>query len=154
MRKTISAAALPRLERTEEGLNLSQTASVEVTSEDPDFPIEEAFECHGARGWRAAAPGDQQIRITLDAPTHVRRIQLRFCETAVERTQEFTLRSYSADCTPTVIVRQQWNFSPAGSTVEFEDYHVDLEAVSALELTIRPALDGDAVASLDCWRIA
>jgi hypothetical protein len=153
MRKTVSPAFLRR-EPTEKWLSLSQTASVEVTSEHPDFPIDEVFGCQGARGWRAAAPGDQQIRITFDAPTHVSRIQLRFCETALERTQQFTLRWYSADFTPTVIVRQQWNFSPAGSTVEFEDYHVDLEAVSALELTIRPALDGDAVASLDCWRIA
>jgi hypothetical protein len=154
MRKTIVPAVERPAEQPEEWLPLRETAFVEVTSEDPDFPIEQAFACPDGRGWRAAAAGDQRIRITLDAPAHVHRIQLRFRETAVERTQEFTLRWFSADATPQVIVRQQWNFSPAGSTVEFEDYRVDLEAVSELELTIRPALAGDAVASLDCWRIA
>jgi hypothetical protein len=36
------------------------------------------------------------------------------------------------------IVRQQWNFSPGGSTTEFEDHMVNLDHVSALELAIRP----------------
>ena len=153
MRKTISPGVLPASMQTGEWLNLSQVASVEVTSEDPDYPIDEAFECQSTRGWRAAAAGDQQIRIVFDTPTPVRRIQLRFSEPAVERTQEFTLQWYGAGDSPTVIVRQQWNFSPAGSTVEIEDYHVNLEAVRALELAIRPGLNGRAVASLDCWRV-
>lgn len=154
MRKTITPALLPAPNQTEEWLNFSQTAAVEVTSEDPNYPIEGAFECQSARGWRAAAAGDQQIRILFDAPTSVRRIQLRFIEPTVERTQEFTLRWYGAEARPNVIARQQWNFSPDGSTVEFEDYHVDLEGVSTLELDIRPGLNGGAVASLDCWRVA
>jgi outer membrane receptor protein involved in Fe transport len=40
------------------------------------------------------------------------------------------------------IVRQQWNFSPAGSTTEIEDYAVDLDGVSVLELAIQPAWAG------------
>ena len=37
-------------------------------------------------------------------------------------------------------MRQQWNFSPTGSTTEIEHYVVDLDAVSVLELAIRPDL--------------
>jgi hypothetical protein len=54
----------------------------------------------------------------------------------------------------TEIVRQQWNFSPAGSTTEMEDYVVDLEAVSVLELAIQPDLSRrQAVATLASWRL-
>ena len=54
----------------------------------------------------------------------------------------------------TEIVRQRWNFSPGGSTTEFEDYAVNLENVSALELSIQPDISGaDQVATLDSWRV-
>ena len=36
------------------------------------------------------------------------------------------------------VVRQQWNFSPAGSTTEAEHYFIDLDSVSVLELALRP----------------
>ena len=85
MRKTITSGGPPPSKQAGEWLNLSQIASVEVTSEDPEYPIDEAFECQGSRGWRAAAAGDQQIRIVFDAPTPVRRIRLRFQRAWVER---------------------------------------------------------------------
>jgi hypothetical protein len=154
MRKTIVPAVATDPGPEIEWLPLLDVASVEVTSEAPDHPIEHALECLNAGGWRAAAPGDQRIRIVFDAPVPVRRIQLRFVETTVERTQEFALHWYDSEGERRQIVRQQWNFSPAGSTTEAEDYRVNLEAVAQLELTIRPGLEGAAVASLDCWRIA
>ena len=53
------------------------------------------------------------------------------------------------------IVRQQWNFSPAGSTTEIEQYAVDLDAVSVLELSIQPDLSRrEAVATLASWRVS
>jgi hypothetical protein len=52
------------------------------------------------------------------------------------------------------IVRQQWNFSPGGSTTELEDHMVNLPHVSALELAIRPDISrSDAVATLASWRV-
>jgi hypothetical protein len=83
------------------------------------------------------------------------RIQLRFHEAESERRQEFTVRWSSAAGGPAKeIVRQQWNFSPAGSTTEIEDYAVDLDGVSALELAIQPDVGRrDAVASLAVCRL-
>ena len=80
---------------------------------------------------------------------------LCFHEAECERTQEFTIRWSSADGGPSrEIVRQQWNFSPAGSTTEIEDYVVDLEGVSVLELTIQPDLaHSEAVATVASWRL-
>jgi hypothetical protein len=114
-------------------------ALVEVTSEDPDFPVESVFGSAPGIGWRAGAPGEQSIRLRFDEPVALRRIQLQFVETEHERTQEFTLRwAPGGAAPPREIVRQQWNFSPSGSTREEEDYHVNLDGVSLLELRIQP----------------
>ena len=136
-------------------LDLEQIATVEVTSEDPNFPIEHAFGSNDGLGWRASEGGEQQIRIIFDEPVSVHRIELRFHEADCERTQEFILRwSSESGGSATEIVRQQWNFSPTGSTTEIEHYVVDLDAVSVLELAIRPDLRRpEAVASLASWRL-
>jgi hypothetical protein len=137
-------------------LDLEQIATVEVTSEDPGFPIDSVFRFDNGPGWRASQKGEQQIRIIFDRPLSVHRIQLRFLEPERERTQEFSVRWSSADGGPTKeIVRQQWNFSPAGSGSEVEDYEVDLDGVSVLELAIKPDLTGgEAPATLASWRVA
>ena len=55
---------------------------------------------------------------------------------------------------PREIARQQWNFSPEGSVTEIEEYAVDLNGVSVLELAIRPDLGrGEAAATLASWRM-
>ena len=136
-------------------LDLEQIATVEVTSEDPSFPIEYALESNDGPGWRASQGGEQQIRIVFDKPVSLHRMELRFHEAECERTQEFILRWSRASGGPfTEIVRQQWNFSPTRSTTEIEHYVVDLDAVSVLELAIRPDLyRPEAVATLASWRL-
>ena len=137
-------------------LDLERIASVEVTSEDPSFPIESVFSSKDGPGWRASQRGEQQIRIIFDQAASLRRIQLRFVEPELERTQEFTLRWSSGDGGPTKeIVRQEWNFSSRGATSEVEDYEVSLEGVSVLELAVKPDLTrGEAPATLAMWRVA
>ena len=73
-------------------LDLEQIATVEVTSEDRNFPIEYAFRSNDGPGWRASDCGEQQIRIIFDKPVSIHRIELRFHEVDCERTQEFILR--------------------------------------------------------------
>jgi uncharacterized protein (DUF736 family) len=140
----------------ESWVDLEQIATVEVTSEDPNFPVESVFSASNGPGWRAREKGEQQIRIIFDQPMSVKRIHLTFIEADVERTQEFTIRWASAQGgTTKEVVRQQWNFSPRGSSREVEDYEVCLDRVSALELAIMPDLGrGDALATLAQWRIA
>jgi hypothetical protein len=77
-------------------------------------------------------------------------------ESEAERTQEYVLRwSHDGGKTFRDIARQQWNFSPQGSTTETEDHHVDLSGVTALELHIIPDLGGKSVpASLDQMQVA
>jgi hypothetical protein len=93
--------------------------------------------------------------LSSDEPVSIHRIELRFHEADYERTQEFILRwSSESGGSATEIVRQQWNFSPTDSTTEIEYYVVDLDAVSVLELAIRPDLRRpEAVAGLASLRL-
>jgi hypothetical protein len=136
-------------------MDLGRIATVEVTSEDPNFPIESVF-ADGGPGWRASQQGEQEIRLIFDQPLAVRRLQLHFIEPTRDRLQEFTVRWLAANGgQPKEIVRQQWNFNPAGSTSEIEDYEVNLDGVSALELVIKPDLtNNEALATLAAWRVA
>ena len=151
-----SAATHPEQRSEQEWLDLEQAATVEVTSEDPNFPIESALASGKRPGWRAGGKGKQIIRIIFDKPKPLRRITLEFAESEIERTQEFTLRWSAQSGEPfRDIVRQQWSFSPHGSTSEVEDYQVDLDSVRALELELKPDLTPDkALATVARWRVA
>jgi hypothetical protein len=137
-------------------IDLEDVAEVEITSEDPDHPIENALTGTDADGWRAAGPGPQTIRLIFGKPLDVRRIQLEFRGVEVERTQELVLRwSRAVAGESREIVRQQWNFSPGGSTSQTEDFTVELQAVATLELMITPDISGgDAAAILTRLRLA
>ena len=49
-------------------INLEQIVTVQVTSEDPDFPIESVFDGNSQVGWRALEKGKQQIQLIFDQP--------------------------------------------------------------------------------------
>jgi hypothetical protein len=127
-------------------MDLDRIASVEVSSEEADYPIESALLMEGKRGWRAAEPGTQIIRLIFDEPQTLRRILLVFEDTKNNRTQEFVLR-WSSDIqySSREIVRQQWNFSSPDSMRETEDYPVELSEVKILELEIIPDKSGGEV---------
>jgi hypothetical protein len=136
-------------------LDMDRIASIEVTSEQPGYPIESAL-MRESRGWRAANPGTQIIRMIFDRPQTLRRIWLVFEDSENARTQEFVLRwSQGQESSFREIVRQPWNFSPGGSVRENEDYTVHLSEVGMLELIIVPDKSGgDVRASLRSFRVA
>ena len=156
MRKTVIDPATVHSESRiqQEWLDLEEMAKVEVTSEDPRFPLKSAL-VSSKPGWLAAHRGKQIIGIMFDKPTRLRRIRLEFSETEIARTQEFTLQWSAEPGGPfTEIVRQQWSFSPQGSTGETEDYQVNLDSVSVLELALKPDLTpANAFATLASWRM-
>lgn len=131
-------------------------AEVDVTSESPDHPVEAALIPGRDAGWRAATAGRQTIRLSFAQPQALRRIRVDFVENHRERTQQHVLR-WSPDGGKSFheIVRQQWNFSPNASTLEAEDYRVQLSGVTVLELSIIPDISGgDALASVAALRLA
>jgi hypothetical protein len=156
MRKRIITAQLETDSSEHVWLNLEELVEVEVSSEDPAQPIENALLPVQNRGWRAAVAGEQIIRLVFDYAQSLRQIRLKFEETQQERTQEFVLR-WSADHGQSFreIVRQQWNFNPQGATTEVENLHVELAHVTVLELIIIPDISrGPAHATLEQLRLA
>ncbi len=150
MRKqTINSVFEPVLRSGAMWLDLRDLATVEISSEDVDYPIEAALIPDRGPGWRAARPGKQTIRLVFDEPISIRRMFLRFEEQEHGRTQEFVLRWLSQSQSLREIVRQQYTFSPPGTTQEIEDYSFKLSGVVALELQIVPDISGGgAYASL------
>ncbi|MCO6411416.1 MAG: hypothetical protein J5I92_01605 [Thiogranum sp.] len=158
MRKRIigSRTAEDQTRESHDWLDLESLARAELSSEDPSHPIEAAIGGNGESGWRAADPGAQTVRLLFDAPIRVRHIQLLFRESEARRTQEFVL-SWRTDTEKQhrEIVRQQYHFSPPHSTEELENYAVDLDGLTELELTIIPDISGEPVrASLARMRLA
>ncbi len=137
-------------------LDVGSLAQVEITSEDPAHPIESALELGAGAGWRASGTGEQIIRLLFDNPLRLRRIRLVFYEPESARTQEFVLRwSPDGGHSYREIVRQQYTFSPPLTSREVEDFVLDLQAVTALELRIIPTISGGSTcASLAQLRLA
>jgi hypothetical protein len=156
MRKRFISPTPETVRPASEGwLDLEHEAVVEVTSEEEGYPVESALVSEETRGWRAASPGRQTLRLVFDQPQRLRQISLVFEEKETARTQEFVLRwSSDGGCSFREIVRQQWNFSPPETTREVEEYHVELSDVTVLELTVVPHNNGGiACASLKNLRL-
>jgi hypothetical protein len=150
--KKIRPAAPPVVDAA--WLNLDPDVTVEVTSEDPEWPIERALLVDRTGGWRAGGPGPQTIALEWPAPISIRRIRLVFEELSQPRTQEFVVRASASDGNREV-VRQQFTFAPPGTTVECEEYGTAISGMVRLELTIVPAIDRrPAIATLKEWRMA
>lgn len=142
--------------RGEGWLDVERAAVVEITSEEKDYPVESAFVSGETRGWRAATPGPQTIRLVFDKPQRLKQISLVFEEKETTRTQEFVLR-WSSDGGSSFreIVRQQWKCSPPETIREVEEYQVELSNVTVLELIIVPNMSGGtARASLQRLRLS
>jgi hypothetical protein len=139
-----------------EWLDIKAIAQVEISSEGTGNPIESALTPDADGEWCAAEAGEQIIRLVFDTPQAIRRIHVMIEERERFRTQEYIFRwSDNIGGPLREICRQQWNFSPTGSTREVENHSVDLKNVAVLELSIKPDISGgDARARLRELRIA
>ncbi|MEI9977713.1 MAG: hypothetical protein WDN23_01710 [Edaphobacter sp.] len=160
MRKSVisNSSSTARPAAHGEWKDIEAIAQVEITSEDAQFPIEQALGGDATAGWRAAKTGPQVIRLVFDEPQTLRRVHLHFVERESERSQEFALfAGWEGEMRE--VVRQQWAFSPHGSTEEIEEYGVELDGIRTLELRIDPDRSHDpksskAFASLQEMRVA
>ncbi len=147
MRKRIISQGVDEVSPTDQDwLDLERIAQVELTSEDPAHPFESALRPDKGSAWRASSPGEQTIRLLFYEPVSIKHIRLEFNEEQYARTQEFVLR-WSPDDGQTYqeIARQQYNFSPPDTIREVEDYAVELDRVTALELSIIPDISRSEV---------
>ena len=123
-------------------LDVPSIATALVTSESPENPIENAFDSQSGPGgsrWVAGDPGDQAITLEFDSPQTIRRVALEVEEKEAVRTQELQLsvscddgRSYRE------LLRQEFNFSPEGTTFQREEWNIEINAATHMRLWVRP----------------
>jgi hypothetical protein len=122
--------------------DIAVLATVLMTSEDPHHPVEHLFDHRrgpGGSRWIAARAGEQVLILAFDAPQTIRRILLEVEEPDVARTQELQVAvSHDGGRTYRELVRQEYNFSPPGTTFEREEWSVTADGVSHRRLAIRP----------------
>jgi hypothetical protein len=126
--------------------DIAAIATVWVTSEASDAPIDCAFDQSrgpGGSRWVAATPGEQRLILAFDTPQTIHLISLEVEEPEVSRTQVLQV-SFSSDAGQTYqeLRRQEYTFSPPGTTFEREGWAVAVEAVTHLQLVITPDKGG------------
>lgn len=85
--------------------------------------------------------------LVFDTPRNLRKVRLEVEETDVERTQELTLAiSHDGGQTYREVVRQEYTFSPPGTTFEREEWGLPAEGVTNLWVWLRP----DKGKTLEC----
>ena len=123
-------------------IDIAAVATVLVTSEALDHPIDLAFDPHrgpGGTRWIAGEMGEQSVILTFDAPQTINQIILEVEEPEVARTQELQLcLSCDGGKTFRELLRQEFNFSPPGTTFEREKWTVTAQGVTHLRLVIKP----------------
>lgn len=123
-------------------LDVAAIASVLVTSETSDHPVENAFDARrgpGGSRWVAETPGEQTLILTFDTPQKIQQVLLEVEENQASRTQELQLAiSLDGGRTYCELLRQEYNFSPPGTTFEREEWVVAAEGVTHLRLWIKP----------------
>jgi hypothetical protein len=123
-------------------LDIAARATVLVTSETAEHPIDHVFDTQrgpGGTRWVAAAPGEQVLILAFDTAQTIRGVRLEVEELEVSRTHELEL-SVSSDGGQTYreLRRQEYTFSPPGTTFEREAWSVTAEGVTHLRLRITP----------------
>jgi hypothetical protein len=127
-------------------ISIADVATVQVTSEEPDHPIDNAFDHNrgpGGSRWIADGPGEQTVILLFASPQAIRKIGMEIEELSVNRTQELSV-SVSSDGGRTYreLVRQEFTFSPPGTSFEREFWSTSERAVTHLRLEIKPDKGG------------
>jgi len=125
---------------------IAALATVWVTSEAAAYPIDNVFDSYrgpGGSRWVAEAPGPQRLLLAFDAPQTLRVLHLEVEERDVSRTQELQVAiSRDGGHTYQTLLRQEYTFSPPGTTFEREDWAVRAEGVTHLQLWMKPDKGG------------
>ena len=89
-------------------MSVADIASVQVSSEDPSYPIDHAFDNHrgpGGTRWMAGEVGEQTIILAFDQPQRVQKVGLEIEEPETSRTQELSL----------AVITRWWPHVPRGA---------------------------------------
>ena len=142
MRKRIFKSNLSPSAPSPGELDGAAIATVLVTSETADHPVENAFDARrgpGGSRWVAETPGEQTLMLAFETRQKIQQVLLEVEENQVSPTQEMQLAiSLDGGRTYCELLRQEYNFSPPGTTFECEKWVVAAEGVTHLRLWIKP----------------
>ena len=132
----------PEAQPMTDAKDIAAIATVLVTSESPDHPVDNLFDARNGRGgtrWVAAADGEQTVIVAFDTPQVIREVSLETEELDTSRTQALVLslsrdggRSYRE------VLRQEFTFSPPDTTYERERWSVPADGVTHLRVVVQP----------------
>lgn len=142
LRKHVLASVSADGGTVSDSLDISELATVLVTSEAPDHPVDHLFDASrgpGGTRWVAGSDGEQALVLAFDAPQSIRAVGIEAEELDAARTNVLTV-SLSADGGRTYRerVRQEFTFSPPGTTFEREEWAMSAEGVTHLRVMIQP----------------
>ena len=149
LRKHIIPADAPSAPRSGGSeIEIPAVATILLTSEAPEYPIDHVFDRRrgpGGTRWVAAEPGEQTIILAFDAPQTIQQIVVEIEETDVVRTNDLQL-ALSGDGGQSYreVLRQEYTFSPPGTTFEREEWVIRSRGVTHLRLRIKPHKSGNA----------
>jgi hypothetical protein len=140
--KGIPVVSAPRPDEKD----IAAIATVLITSEAPEHPIDHVFDTRrgpGGSRWIGEEPGEQILTLAFDTPQTLRKISLEIEEQEVSRTQELSLAlSRDGGQTYQSLLRQEFNFSPPGTTFEREEWTIAAEGVTHVQLVMKPDKGG------------
>jgi hypothetical protein len=140
--KAAPAVSAPRPDEKD----LAAIATVLVTSEAPEHPVDHVFDTRrgpGGSRWVGEEPGEQTLILAFDTPQTLRKISLEIEEQDASRTQELSLAlSRDGGQTYQSLLRQEYNFSPPGTTFEREEWTIVADGVTHVQLVIKPDKGG------------
>lgn len=145
-KRILDSSPMPASGRDPAALDVVAIATVIVTSERATNPVDHIFDQSGGPGgsrWVAAKVGEQDLILDFDTPQTIKRVILEVEETEVSRRQEAVV-SVSRDGGQVYdeLIRQEYNFSPPGTTFERETWSVSAQHVTHLRLHITPDKEG------------
>jgi hypothetical protein len=125
-----------------EEIPIDTLATVFVSSEKTDHPIECAFDQErgpGGTRWVAGEKGEQFVIVAFDTPQTIHHVVIEVEEHEVYRTQEMQLAvSKDGGVSYRELRRQEFNFSPDSTTFEREEWTISVQDITHVRLWIRP----------------
>lgn len=128
----------PNRDCVAEDIDLEQVATVLVTSESRECPVDCAF-TNDEKSWIAGESGEQTLILEFDSPQNIQQIRLAIEELDVPRCQELAIAvSSDGGNSYRELLRQEYHFSPPGTPQQCETWTVEARQITHLRLWILP----------------
>lgn len=124
-------------------LDVAALASVEVSSENELYPIDNAFDGRNGAGgscWVAGKPGAQVVHLRFRAPTEIRSVIVESEECELTSSQQIEISGWIDDrWGPFASPPRVLQYSPYGASFHRETWDISEASVTEILLHVTPA---------------